>query len=554
MSKKKLVDAFNWSKEPGIQRIKKIFVHTYIQLSILFVIFIFLKEIGLLPTYFLNFILFGYLLPVFALPLLIDFKIQDKIDRRARPIYIYLALVIIFVFILVFRLLPYINNSIPLGYDPGYYKYTIDLYLHTLPDIPEASLSLWIKQMHEQGFFVLFDALHIFTDIDSLQALTYLFSFLSTLLLLPIFILTRRIFDEKAAILASVLYSISYTQFTAFTFMYIRNTLGLFFLLLALYALEKKKYVLITIMYAALGIYHRPEFLIFSLIVAGYFLKSRDIKLVYSTFLTAILIAPFWLPRIEMYFSSVSGISDTMLQNIQSEPVGGGTFFDFWKYEWVSLAYLPFGIIGAIYLIYRKMWNPLLFYFIINGIIVVFKLFFFNRLIIDLDVVMLILASAGILYTFLKSRKIPQTIGIIFIFLLVVSGGVITMQQANKAKPLMNEEQIKSLEWLSENTDTDAFILATSYDAPWALAWGKRRIVAPGLFEWDDSSKKKWLEFLATSNSTAAAEFLRKYNSEVYIFYSFNRFNWMNLEKFNSSSFTKIMMKGAVVYRYNKTS
>ncbi len=552
MIKEKLaITLQNLSKEPGFHNIKRVFLYSYLELSILFVIAMFLKEMGLLPAYLLNFILFGYLLPVFALPLLIDLKNPYKPDVHIKPVYLYLSIIIIFIFIIAVRLMPYAENSVPLGYDPGYYKYAIDLYLNTLPGIPEGSLPLWIKQMHEQGFFVVFDTLHIFTGIDSLQALKYILPLLSALLALPIFILTRRIFDEKIALLACALYAVSYTQFTAFTYMYLRNILGLFFLLFALYALEKKSYVLIAIMFAALGIYHRPEFLIFSLVLTGYFLKNRDIKLIYSTALTAILIAPFWLPRIEIYLPVLSGVSNSALQSVQGEPTGGGTFFDFGQYEWVSLAYLPFGIIGAIYLIHRKIWNPLLFYFIINGIIVVFKLFFFNRLIINFDMVLLILASAGITYTFLACRKIPRTAGIIFIVLLVISGGVVTLQKAREIKPLMNENQIKSLEWLSGNTEDDAYILATSYDAPWALAWGKRRVLAPGLFEWDNSGRDKWLEFLATDDPSKAENFLRKHDAKVYIFYSFNKFNWMNLEKFNNSSFTKILMKDAVVYRYD---
>lgn len=552
MIKEKLAVALqNLIKEPDFHNIKRVFLYSYLQLSILFVIAMFLKEMGLLPEYFLNFILFGYLLPVFALPLLVDLKNPYKPDVHIKPVYLYLSIIIISVFIIAVRLIPYTENSVPLGYDPGYYKYAIDTYLNTLPGIPEVSLPLWIKQMHEQGFFVFFDTLHIFTGIDSLQALMYLLPVLSALLVLPIFILTRRIFDEKIALLACALYAVSYTQFTAFTFMYLRNILGLFFLLFALYALEKKRYVLIAIMFAALGIYHKPEFLIFSLVLTGYFLKNRDIKLFYSTALTAILIAPFWGPRIEIYLPVVSGISNSAIQGIQGEPTWGGTFFDFGQYEWVSLAYLPFGIIGAIYLIHKKMWNSLFFYFMINGIIVVFKLFFFNRLIINLDMVLLILASAGITYTFLACQRIPRTAGIIFICLLVISGGVVTLQKAHEIKPLMNEKQIESLEWLSENTDDDAYILATSYDAPWALAWGKRRVLAPGLFEWDNSGRDKWLEFLATSDPSKADEFLKKHNAKIYIFYSFNTLNSMNLEKFNSSSFTKILMKDAVIYSYN---
>ncbi|HWQ95899.1 MAG TPA: hypothetical protein VN368_00860 [Candidatus Methylomirabilis sp.] len=549
---KNLLNGFSRDECHTLQTIKTIFVYTYVRLSLLFVIAVFLKEMHLLPEYFLNYILFGYLLPVFALPLIINIKKADKSKKRIEPLYVYISISIIFIFTLAIRFLPYLNNSIPLGYDPGYYKYMIDVYINVLPDIPESSLPIWIKGMNEQGSFVLFDALHIFSRMSSIEGLNYFFPLLSTFIMFPIFILTRMIFEEKVAILACALYAVSYTQLTAFTFLYLKNIFGLFFLLLALYSLEKKKYTLIALMAAALGIYHRPEFLIFSLILACYLLKDRDKNLIYSILLMSVLIAPFWIPRIEMYFSMISSVSDFALQSIQGDVGKGGTFFNFEKYEWISLSYLPFGIIGALYLFTKKKWNSLLLYFTINGIIVIFKLFFFNRLIIDLDIVLLILASAGILYTFLISQRIPQIARTGFIFLLLLSGGAITLQKALKAEPLMNEKQLRAIEWISENTETNAFVLTTSFDAPWALAWSNRRVLAPGLFEWNIHGEEEWLGFLATNNSSAAEKFLDQYNGKIYIYYSLNNFNWMNLEKFNSTSFIKKIMEEAVIYRYDR--
>src|SRR5574341_1398587 len=171
-----MIDMF---KKSAPERIRKIFLFTYLQLSILFVIAVFLKETGSLPSYFLNFVLFGYLLPVFAFPLLLEYENNNKPDFRVKPAYVFLVVTVIFIFTAGVRLLPYTGNSVPLGYDSGFYKYAIDLYLDTLPAIPEDTLPLWVKQMHEQGFFVLFDTLHIFTGIDSLQALVYLTPLLS---------------------------------------------------------------------------------------------------------------------------------------------------------------------------------------------------------------------------------------------------------------------------------------------------------------------------------------------------------------------------------------
>jgi len=77
MKKKNVVDAINRIKGIDYPYLKKIFIYPFIQLSILFVIAVFLKEMGFLPSYLLDFILFGLLLPLFALPILMDFKEQS---------------------------------------------------------------------------------------------------------------------------------------------------------------------------------------------------------------------------------------------------------------------------------------------------------------------------------------------------------------------------------------------------------------------------------------------------------------------------------------------
>jgi hypothetical protein len=58
-------------------------------------------------------------------------------------------------------------------------------------------------------------------------------------------------------------------------------------------------------------------------------------------------------------------------------------------------------------------------------------------------------------------------------------------------------------------------------------------------------------EVLSRKQFFRGRELPKKHDAKVYIFYSFNKFNWMNLEKFNNSSFTKILVKDAVVYRYD---
>jgi hypothetical protein len=125
-----------------------------------------------------------------------------------------------------------------------------------------------------------------------------------------------------------------------------------------------------------------------------------------------------------------------------------------------------------------------------------------------------------------------------------------TVTAANNARPLISEEQLGAVEWIRENAEDDAYVLATSNDAPWVLAWSGRRVIAPGLFEWNVHSKDEWLSFFRAKDPEAAKEFLDVYDGPIYIYYSRNWGNYLGLEKFQAGYFQKVYDDGAVVYKY----
>lgn len=525
--------------------LKKILESSYVQLCMVFVVAVLLKELNIIPSYYLNFKLFAYILPLFSIPALLELKKSGSIAVPRTG----LILLILFAFILLARLVPYLHTQVPLGYDPGFYKYAIEMYTNSLPDIPESTLPDWLKMMYPQGLLVLTDILHIFAGFNAVQFFKILFPFLCALLVLPVYILTRSLFDERSAVIASMLYALSYTQYTMFTFLYFKNIIGLMLLLLAIYLLERKKYAPLVLMYAALGIYHRPEFLLFSLILIPYFLRARDKNIIFTILATAILIAPFWLPRLEYNLPMIRGVAETAITNIQvSQAAGGGTFFGFEKYEWVSLAYLPFGLIGVIYVLLQKKWSGLLYGFLINAVIVVFQLFFFKRLIISLDILLIIFAGVGLNYGFLESKLISKKLGTAAVILLLASSGIVLIDQVSHAKPLINDNQLESIQWLASNTEPDAYILATSYDAPWVLGWSEHRVIAPGLFQWDTHNRSEWLEFLRTKDAGVANEFLSAWDGPIYVYHSKNFRNWIELEKFANSNSTLLCNNESIIY------
>jgi hypothetical protein len=524
-------------KMPGgdtLAKIGSVVESSYLQLSAIFALLVLLKVLDILPLR-INYPLLAYILPLFALPALFKLKLARERIIPGIP----LLLVGISIVALLVRLLPYTRSGVPLGYDAGLYKYTIELYAAALPGIPESSLPEWVKGTFFQGLPVLTDVLHLLPGFDTTQLFQGLFPFLSAFLAVPVFILTRKLFGERAGLIAALLYAASYTQYYAFTFFYFKNMLGLLFLLLAIYALEGKKYALLALMYAGLGIFHRPEFLLFSLILIPYFIKNRDRRLLLSALGTAILIIPFWLPRFDINLSTLSGAVGVR-----------GAFFDFGRYQQVALAYLPFAFMGFLYLLIKRNWNSIVFYFLINLGIVIFQLLFFNRFIVSLDLAVVILAAVGLDSTLLNIKGILKGIGVAVAGLLIVSSGILTVEAMREAKPLIDEEQLKAIEWIAGNTEEDAYVVATSYDAPWVLGWSNRKVIAPGLFEWSKHNKEEWLRFLRTESQDTAERFLDKYEGSIYIYYSKNPGNYLELEKFSNQRFQVVYEREAIVYRY----
>ena len=529
-------------------KIVRIIELSYLQLVIVFLILVLLRELEVLdfPIYYQYFVL---VLPLFALPHLLR---RNKADETKLPGVLIIVLFIFF-FALLLRLIPLINSPVPLGYDPGFYKYTMDVYTGALPQIPEASLAIWIKEMYPQGLPVLTDLTNVVAGADAVDNIKYLFPFLGALLVFPVFMVTQNIFGQRAGIIAALLYAVSYTQFEVFTYFYLKNVLGILFLLLAIYALDKNKYALMTLMFAALGIFHRPEFLLFALILVPCFLINRRREIIWAVFGTIILIIPFWVTRWEINWGVLSGALETAVTNIQSGGgLGGGTFFDLDTYTKVAIAYLPFALIGGIYLAIKRNWNSVFFFLVISAIIVIAQLFFFNRFVIPLDIAVVILAAVGIDYTLLNRERVWKTVGIGAGIILLVATVIPTINSVTDAEPLITGDQLQAVEWISENTEENAYVLATTNDAPWVIGWSERRVIAPGLFEWDLYEKEEWDVFFNTDDPEVAKQFLDRYDNPVYIYYSINESNYLGLEKFQGKYFRIVYNNGAIIYQYRE--
>ncbi len=107
---------------------KQLLKNSFLQLVVVYTILVAIINFGFVDKYVLHFEIFALILAVLGV-----FIIKSGSDFKIKPIILIFPVVLI----IMFRIIPYLRNSVPLGYDPGIYKYIIETYQQNLPDLPK---------------------------------------------------------------------------------------------------------------------------------------------------------------------------------------------------------------------------------------------------------------------------------------------------------------------------------------------------------------------------------------------------------------------------------
>ncbi|MGV8152625.1 MAG: glycosyltransferase family 39 protein [Candidatus Nanoarchaeia archaeon] len=513
------------------ENIKSIIKSSFYQLLIIYSLLVFLVSLNIFYKYTLHFEIFALILAILGISIIS--KNENKDIKISKTMH-YLIFVLAVFFIFLFRFIPYINNTIPIGYDSGLYKYGIEKGLE--------NKDLWILSGGmEPGFLYLMEIFKFFFSIDFI--LRYLFIISCIILGIAVYFVTSQYFNKNIALISIFIYSVSLVQLITFTYMYYKNIIGLSLALFAIYFLkksEKNNYfvILFIILASSVGWIHRPTFYIFGL---SYFVyafctpykksvKLYDFKQLLKNIIYGILIILFALVfYLGDFKTAILIMIEPVLQSFVESGESPGTFIDFFTYQFSSLIYLPFAILGFFVLFKKKQYNLVFFWALITGIIVYFQFFFFNRFIIHLDIALIILASVGF-YTIIENKK---KLGIALLFIMLVLGFVLCLNKSLSITPLINENEINAISYLSQ-TPKNSFVLSSdSYYSPWIIGYSNRKTIAPGLFDYNVHNKEQWTLFWTTNNLTEMNSFLNNYKKPLYIFIGQRQRD--NIIQFNSS-------------------
>ena len=473
------------------------------------------------------------------------------------------------IIILVSRTVPFLFFEAPLGYDTGLYRKTIEIYQSSLPYLPSG--------VDQIGIFLITDLLGLFGF--SIDQILFGFHILADLFLgIGIYILVKKFFNLNAAIYSFFLFAVSVTQFQAYWFMFYKNILALFLMLVSFWLLKKKSWLVIPVA-GFMGGVHSMTFFLFVLIFIAHFVFNRHKKYCFISGISILFVA------LSLYIYNFSGILNLFPEVnpsklFQPEVIYGGRFFDFSAYLHLSVFYFPFAVLGFIYLIKKREFDYLFFWFLINFLIVYLGFFFHNRFIVFLDIIAIILAGAAIdkilnrislnIYPAENScrktgitndkiivRAMARTANIIpfngvynKIAVLILIFGMIYFLMGNvlSTKPLISKGELNEIKSLDTVTEENAFVMSTiSHYSPWIYGYSGRKTIAPGLFQYDTKwSREEWDIFWATDDLEIRHNLLDRYEKPLYIFVG----DWQEELRFKFDRDPALVKYSKRVYKY----
>lgn len=486
------------------------------QLLIIYSIICILISLSIFSRYSLQFSILAMVIAVFGMLTL------DNPKRMHTEHEFHKIMILAIFFILAMRTYPYMNNSVPLGYDPGLYRYAIETPLNEAEN--------WVFQVHEPGFLYTVNFLRAFLPLDFI--LIWLFILINLFLGLSIYFCAKTFFNRDAAAFSILIFSLSLIQFKAYWFMYYRNIIGMIFMLMAFSYLRLNKKTGFVVYSVLLAWFHKPTFYIFGLsylfyaIIRPYKKGSYDfLKFRSDAAYGLIILALSSLLYLGRFSVQITSMINPVLESMLNPGNAAGTFINLFTYQYSTLPYLALGLLGFFYTLKKKEYSILTYWMIINLIIVIFQFFFFNRFIIPMDITLILFSGIGTMLI-INEKKF---LGTILITILLFSALIMSTNETKASQPLVSMQELELIKSL-KNTEENSYILSTSsYYSPWLL-YSERKVIAPGLFDSDTHSKEEWIAFWEADDMEEIRLFMKGFPRPLYAYSGYHQEN--TLEKF----------------------
>lgn len=437
--------------------------------------------------------------------------------------YFLYGIIIITSILWIYRIAPYFSSDVPLGYDPWIFRaYFLD-YFHHLPNIDLYNLDTWVKQIYEPWLAFLTNILLlIWYDVDFLIGFWLVFFSLITWLFLY---LVLRENSKVTALLGLSMYFISIVQYKAFWWNYYKQIIGILFLLVSVYLIQKRKYLIAIPTILSMFIINRASGVFFMLMFIFYKLYELIVekKIIWKDI---IIIGVAWLLAIWIYYPILQyQLLDLIkpLTTVVMSEWKSGTFFSREEFWYTSIWFIVLAL-WWIYILVSKMieeWKKLSFVdfgFLVWFIWTSLGLFFYNRFYIFFDIFLIIFASYFLYFWYERNKKVFIILtSIFFIFQSLFYFNYIK----NNSNALISQKEFDKIKDFSKLVEDDAVIMVTHKNySPWLIGYTRKKVIAPWLFDWNKWNMEKWIVWWSKSDGKEKCAMLKDYTEykNLYLF------------------------------------
>lgn len=414
-------------------------------------------------------------------------------------------------FLFCSRAMPYfLHGPFGFGYDTGIYKKTFE-------DIKSFS-DIFSSQVYILPSFLawLFNLLHL-----PMRILLYgLHIFSSVFLAIPLYLLTKEYFGKFAGLTAVMIFSVSYVQLFASEFYLYKAVLGAIFMFYAFYFYTKKS-KLFYLFTGLLALTQLPQLvlLVFGIGVASFVEFKKNLKfnligigIVLSLILFTFLFAP------QHIVNAWNIISARLSGTTAYDAHQSGLFMPFTEFLRYEFILFFVGLAGIILSFKRKEIWPLTFATIFVLVIIVEKIFFENRYIMEMELMMIPFASFMVVKFVNKSLKELKG-RFLFVLILVLISFAGSAYYVATTRPALGKGEIWALDIMKQKDDVKYVFVTNTFYAPWVYGFTGKTIIAPGIFEsvWDFDTFIKYQKGNAFEKMQMLLDLSKKYG-KFYLF------------------------------------
>ena len=414
---------------------------------------------------------------------------------------------------------PLFAFDVPLGYDPGIYRYLFLQYADALGSLSMPVLPAWAGE-HPPGLFVL-GAVLMKMGLSPDALIGWVWNAIPVLLACVLAWVTSARKGNAVGIIVLGCALISQAYFDGFFAMYWKVYAALIFVCLTFHFAEKfSPWFLLTAL-ITVTIHHQTGLIMVMSLGTWWLLQLRSqwknpLYRTYTVGICIIAVLGFlvYLPHFErMFWSPLKSIF-----LLRGDDAPAGAFPDLQFYLTTMFVLFSFGVIGFIRSLRTERGTLWQLAVVSCAIFIIFQLVFYKRFFLHLDFFLLPFAAEAVFWLW---NRYTQNLQRALIVAIVGVQTIVSTQTMLIREPRISSEQFAMIHTIKNVAPKGATVLTLdNVTAPWLLGWMPlHRIGAPGLFDYPKKTYEDWENFVFGSPADRR-EFLSSIDGDIYLYTS----------------------------------